>query len=103
MFLRTIIEDTLYWMKTQGPWMAASITLHAVGLAALGLIVVSVPQRSDEDVPAFETPEVETEIAEAPLENFEVGETPLEPTELNTETLTLTEAPSVAQEEQING
>jgi hypothetical protein len=103
MFLKTILEDTLFWLKTRGPWMAASVTLHAVGLAALGLIVVSVPQRDDNDVPAFESPEVDTEVAETPLENFEVGETPLEPTELNTETLTLAEAPSVAQEEQING
>ena len=52
-FLKFLIEDTLYWLKTRGPWMAASITLHAVGLAALGLIVVSVPQRDDQDVPAL--------------------------------------------------
>lgn len=96
--LRTIVEDLVFWIKTRGAWWLASVVAHALALASLGFVAVSVRVTKPHEAPAFDEAKLDTEIPEQPLEKFEVGETPIEPTELNTETLTQTEAPSISVE-----
>jgi hypothetical protein len=98
-----ILADISDWIKTQGLWWATSVTAHAVVLSTILLLMgtVAAPLIDDEGAPKFES--VKTEIPDPkPVENFEVGDTPIEPTELTTDTLSLTDAPQIAQDEQIN-
>lgn len=97
-----ILNDIRDWFKQQGLWWLTSVTAHAVVLSSVLLFMGTVvaPAIMDE-APKFEA-KVETIIPEPEIEHFEVGETPLEPTELNTDTLTVAEAPLMAQDEQIN-
>lgn len=88
------------WIVTRGPWWLTSVTVHGLILISMAFIVVATPKREGQ-APAFEA-KVDTALPDPDLERFDVGETPLEPTELNTETLSLTDAPQMAQEEQIN-
>jgi hypothetical protein len=100
---KDVLDDCVLWVKTRGPWWAASVTGHALAIASLGLIAVTVTPPDTSQTPSFDEATLDTEIKDPPLDKFEVGETSIEPTELSTETLTLTEATSVAVEEQING
>ena len=97
-----MIQDFQFWIKTQGLWWATSVTAHAVVLSTVLLLMGTVAAPLIEDLaPKFES--VKTEIPPPEqIENFEVGETPLEPTDLNTDTLSLVDSPTMAQDEQIN-
>lgn len=98
----SIIQSMVDWMKHEGLWWATSITAHVVGIAAVLLLISSAAQPViDHGAPKFES--VKTEIPDPePVEHFELGDSPIEPTELSTDSLSLAEAPQIAQEEQIN-
>jgi hypothetical protein len=97
-----IIQDFQLWIKTQGLWWATSVAAHAVVLSGVLLFMGTVAAPLVEgDAPKFEA-KLDTVVPEAEIEHFEVGDTPIEPSELNTDTLSVTEAPEMAQAEQVN-
>jgi hypothetical protein len=97
-----MVQDFQLWIKTQGLWWATSVTAHAVVLSGVLLFMGTVATPSSEgEAPKFEA-KLDTVVPEANIEHFEVGDTPLDPTELNTDTLSVTDAPEMAQAEQIN-
>ncbi len=90
------------WAITNGVWWASSVTAHVVVLGSVLLLLGKVTSPPKEgEAPIFDA-NVNTEIAEQPIDHFDVGETPLEPTELNTETLSLVDAPSIDAETPMN-
>jgi hypothetical protein len=97
-----IIQDVQLWVKTQGLWWATSVTAHAVVLSGVLLFMGTVAAPLVEgDAPKFEA-KLDTVVPETEIEHFEVGDTPIEPSELNTDTLSVAEAPKMAQAEQVN-
>jgi hypothetical protein len=88
-----IITQLIVSASTQS-WLASAL-VHMIILVVLALTLGTI--KIIEQVgkaPTFNEVEEIPEIAPE-IEHFEVGDTPVDPTELTTETLTLTEAPSV--------
>ena len=87
------------WFRTSGPWWLVSLAGHMVVFLVLGLVLGTVEMAKQVlDAPLFET-EMDTLAPEQVLERFEVGETTLEVSELTTDSLSMLEAPEVAQDE----
>src|SRR5262245_51576078 len=87
------IKDLMVGIATQS-WlasMAIHMTLFIILALVLGTIHVAATIGA---APVFEVIE-EPQSLEPEITHFEVGYTPTDPTELTTETLTMTEAPSV--------
>jgi hypothetical protein len=100
---KLMIDDLVFWVQTRGPWWLASVVAHALVLASLGFVAMTVPKVEKHEAPVFDEAKLDTEIKQEALEKFEVGETPIEPTELNTDTLTQTDAPSIQIEGVADG
>jgi hypothetical protein len=90
------------WFVTEGAWYTASFVFHAFLAGVLMLFGAGTIHKQQGDAPSIEEAEQDQKQIAQDLEKFDVGETPIEPTELNTDTLTLNQAPSIEQTEQIN-
>src|SRR5262245_11599664 len=87
------IKDLMVGIATQS-WLA-SMAIHMTLFIILALVLGTIHVASTIGAaPVFEVIE-ETPSLEPEITHFEVGYTPPDPTELTTETLTMTEAPSV--------
>lgn len=97
------LEDLRFWVATRGLWYGISAGLHAIGLfiVLMFLSLVVTPPKQEGHAPLFDA-KIDTTLPEAEIDHFDVGETPLEPSQLDTDTLSLVDAPQLAQEEQIN-
>ena len=92
-----LVQAAIDWFRHEALWWATSVTAHVLILAGVFLFVGTVAGPIVNEAPKFQS--VKTEIPPPPpIENFEVGDTPIEPTELTTDSLTLAEAPQIAQD-----
>ena len=90
------------WIQVQAKWWGMAILLHALALLAVGLVAGTVAvAMNNGEVPLFESV-MDTAIPESDLTQFEMTTAPLEVTELSTESLMMTEAPTVTQDAQFN-
>jgi len=88
-----LIQKLIVSISTQS-WLA-SMAIHMTIFIILGLVLGTVHVATQIGLaPEFEVVE-EPESLDPEITHFEVGYTPTDPTELTTETLTMTEAPSV--------
>lgn len=89
------------WILEDGITYLASCVIHMVVFLLLMLVLGKIEPKAPEGVaPSFEASNEEV-LPEPQLTQFEVGETPLDPTELTTESLTLTEAPTITYSEDL--
>lgn len=97
-FIQKSIQDGVTWVKENGAWYVTSIAAHALLLGLVGLLggAIHVAATTGE-APLLESV-IDTTVPEVPIEKFDVDNAPLEVSELSTETLTITEAPAMAQE-----
>ena len=100
MAVAELIVDAQNWVVTRGLWWATSVAAHLLVAVAAMLVVRSLPPKED-DAPLFDA-KVAMAVPETEIEHFDVGETPIEPSQLDTDTLSLVEAPQIAQEAQVN-
>jgi hypothetical protein len=97
-FTRTITR-VKEWIQEDGITYLASCVIHMVLFLLLMLILGRVePKAPEGEAPSFEASNEEV-LPEPQLTQFEVGDAPLDPTELTTESLTLTDAPTITQED----
>jgi Squalene-hopene cyclase C-terminal domain len=89
---RSFWRDTLIGVATQS-WLA-SMVFHMTLMVVLALVLGTIHVTTIGQAPEFEAAEQDAS-AQPEITHFEVGYTPLAPSELSTETLMLTEAPSV--------
>lgn len=90
------------WLKEQAKWWGMAILFHVLALGLVGLLAGTVAVvMNNGEVPMFESV-MDTLIPESDLTQFEMTDTPLEVTELSTESLMMTEAPTIAQDAQFN-
>src|SRR5262249_1533636 len=90
---RSLLKDLIVGVATQS-WLAR-MAFHMVLMVALALILGTINIASTiGQAPEFESTE-QVESVEPEITHFEVGYTPPDPSELTTETLMLSEAPSV--------
>ena len=87
------------WIKTVGPFWAASVAGHLIALIVLALVLGTVHVAKKIMLAPEFAAEIETALPDPDLSHFEIGETPLEPTVLDTESLTL-EPPQIEQTEK---
>lgn len=101
-FVASLVGGAKTWFKENGAWYLTSIAAHGLLLALLGLVggaVVNIATTGE--APLLESV-IDTTVPEVQIEKFEVDNASLEVSELSTESLTITEAPAMAQEAQFN-
>src|SRR6218665_2106551 len=101
-FVASLLGGAKTWFKENGAWYLTSIAAHGLLLALLGLVggaVVNIATTGE--APLLESV-IDTTVPEVQIEKFEVDNASLEVSELSTESLTITEAPAMAQDAQFN-
>jgi len=97
-----MIQDFLETAKIQAKWWGMAILFHVLALGLVGLLAGTVAVvMNNGEVPLFESV-MDTAIPDSDLTQFEMTNAPLEVTELTTESLMMTEAPTIAQDAQFN-
>lgn len=101
-FISGFFVSTKAWAKEQAKWWGMAILFHVLGLGLVGLLAGTMAVvMNNGEAPLFDSV-MDTAIPESDLTQFEVTNAPLEVTELTTETLLMTEAPTITQDAQFN-
>lgn len=97
-FVQSLLQSGKTWVRENGAWYITSIAAHVLLLGLVGLLggAIHVAATTGE-APLLESV-IDTTVPDVPIEKFDVDNAPLEVSELSTESLTITEAPAMAQE-----